>query len=38
MIAVCLPAVPFSALMPMVCVWAWFTVQLLPGAMNEREQ
>ena len=38
MLPVCLPALSFNALVPMALVWAWFSVQLLPDMLVDREQ
>lgn len=38
MLPVCLPALSFNALVPLALAWAWFSVQLLPDLLVDREQ
>ena len=38
MLPVCLPVLSFNTLVPLVLAWAWFSVQLLPDLMVNRDQ
>jgi hypothetical protein len=38
MLPVCLAPAPLGALVPLVCAWALFSLQLLPWTLRDREQ